>query len=38
MISKLGVDLDDKELWNQGLSITEDLIRDAEELAADLKA
>ncbi len=38
MIGKLGVDLDDSELWNQGLSITEDLIRDAEALAEDLRA
>ncbi len=37
MIGKLGVDLDDTELWNQGLSFTEDLIRDAEELADDLR-
>ena len=36
MIGKLGVDLDDSDLWNQGLSITEDLIRDAEELAKSL--
>ena len=38
MIGKLGVDLDDTELWNQGLSFTEDLIRDAEELADNLRA
>ena len=37
MIGKLDVDLDDTELWNQGLSFTEDLIRDAEELADDLR-
>ncbi len=38
MIGKLGVNLDDPELWNQGLSFTEDLIREAEELADDLRA
>jgi len=38
MIGKLGVDLSDTELWNQGLSFTEDLIRDVEELADELGA
>ncbi len=36
LISKLGVDINDPQFWKNGLSIVEDLVNEAEKLAADL--
>jgi oligoendopeptidase F len=36
LISKLGVDINDPQFWKNGLSIVENLVNEAEKLAADL--
>jgi len=37
LVSKLGIDIRDKEFWNQGLQLFEQMIDRAEELAAEIK-
>lgn len=37
LVGKLGVDINDASFWNNGLSIIDDLVRQAEELAKEIE-
>lgn len=37
LVEKLGIDIRDKEFWNQGLTLFEQMIEQAEELAEEIK-
>lgn len=36
LVSKMGLDINDKNFWSRGLDIFEEMVKDAEELAASL--
>jgi len=38
LVGKLGVDINDASFWNNGLSIIDDLVRQAEELAKEIES